>query len=79
MNPAVVKVKPDDDFRLILSFANGEVRRFDMKPYLDNGLFIELKDKSVFESVRICFDAIEWSNKLDFDPEVLCENSTLLK
>ncbi len=38
MNPAIVKVKPADDFRLILSFANGEVRRFDMKPYLDNGL-----------------------------------------
>lgn len=79
MNPAIVKVMPADDFRLILSFANGEVRRFDMKPYLDNGLFIQLKDKSVFESVRISFDAIEWSNKLDFDPEVLYEKSTPLE
>jgi len=37
MNPAIIKVMSVEDFRLILSFANGEVRRFDMKPYLDNG------------------------------------------
>jgi hypothetical protein len=79
MNPAIIKVKPDDDFRLILSFDNGEVRGFDMKPYLDNGLFMQLKVREVFESVKVSFDTIEWSNKLDFDPEVLYENSTPLK
>jgi len=79
VNPAIVKVMPADDFRLILSFADGEVRRFDMKPYLDNGLFTQLKDKGIFESVKVTFDTIEWSNKLDFDPEVLYEKSTPLQ
>ncbi|NCC73645.1 MAG: DUF2442 domain-containing protein [Sphingobacteriia bacterium] len=78
MNPAIVKVIPAEDFRLMLSFVNGEVRRFDMKPYLDNGLFAQLKDKGIFESVKVTFDTIEWSNKLDFDPEVLYEKSTPL-
>lgn len=79
MNPAIVKVKPAEDFRLILSFGNGEVRGFDMKSYLDNGLFMQLQDKGIFESVKVSFDTIEWSNKLDFDPEVLYEKSTPLE
>jgi hypothetical protein len=76
MYPAIVKVKPVEDYHVILSFANGEVKRFDMRPYLENGLFVQLKDQALFDSVKVSFDTIEWGNKLDFDPEVLYQNST---
>jgi len=46
-------------------FANGEVRHFDMKPYLNNGLFLQLKDRKLFDSVKVSFDTIEWNNRLD--------------
>jgi hypothetical protein len=59
-----------------LSFANGEVRRFDMKPYLETGLFVQLKERELFDSVKESFDTIEWNNQLDFDPEILYEKST---
>jgi len=50
-----------------------------MKPYLDKGLFKDLKDEKIFKSVRVSFDTIEWSNGLDIDPEFLYKNSTKLE
>jgi hypothetical protein len=72
---AIIKVIPIEDYQLNLTFENGEVRKFDMKPYLNTGIFKELKDKSLFNSVKISFDTISWSNGADFDPEVLYQQS----
>lgn len=72
---SVVDVKPMEDYRLFLTFENGEKRVFDMKPYLEKGIFKELKDERMFRSVRISFDSIEWSNQADIDPEVLYQKS----
>ncbi len=52
MNPRVAEVKPNPDRTLTLTFTNGEVRTFDVNPYLDKGIFRELKDMSLFNSVR---------------------------
>ena len=68
---SVKEVKPLNDYKLLLSFENGEIRVFDMKPYLDKGIYKELKDEEVFRSVSICFDSIEWANRADIDPEFL--------
>ena len=70
---AVKDVKPRQDYKLILTFENGEKRLFDMSPYLDLGIFKELRDENMFNTVRVGFDAIEWANEADFDPEVLYE------
>ena len=40
----VVAVKANEDFSLDLKFNDGSVRRFDATPYLDLGVFKELKD-----------------------------------
>ncbi len=63
------------DYRLLLGFANGDRRVFDVRPYLDNGVFAALKDVSLFRSVRVNFDTIEWANGADLCPEVLQELS----
>jgi len=72
---AVINVKPLSDYQLLLTFENGEKKIFDMKPYLDKGIFKELKDEKKFKSVRVSFDSIEWCNQADIDPEVLYEKS----
>ena len=72
---AVKKVKPYPGYKLILTFENGEERLFDMSPYLDLGIFKELKDLNMFNTVRVSFDTIEWANEADFDPEALYEKS----
>ena len=69
-------VKPQDDYLLLLTFENGEKRQFDMKPYLDLGIFQELKDLKLFKTVRKSFDTIEWDNEADLDPELLYQKST---
>jgi hypothetical protein len=68
---AVKEVKPQDNYILILTFENGERRQFDMKPYLDLGIFQELKDLRLFKTVKTSFDSIEWDNEADIDPEIL--------
>ena len=62
---------------MLLTFENGENRQFDMKPYLDIGVFQELKDSRMFNTVRTSFDSIKWDNGADFDPEVLYQKSKL--
>jgi len=72
---AVKDVKPLKNYSLLLKFENNEERIFDVKPYLEIGKFQELKDESLFKSVKVCFDSIEWDNQLDLDPELLYEKS----
>ena len=72
---AIKTVKPIKNYSLLLTFDNGEIRQFDMKPYLNNGIFQELKDVEMFNSVRVSFDTIEWDNEADFDPEILYSDS----
>ena len=72
---AVKKVLPTSNYQLILTFANGEVRLFDMKPYLGTGIFQELKNNDLFNTVRISFDSVEWDNEADMDPEILYSDS----
>lgn len=72
---AIVNVKPLKGFKLALTFENKEKRVFDVSPYLKMGKFAELKDISVFNTVKVKFDSIEWSNNLDLDPEVLYRKS----
>ena len=78
MYPAVKEVSPRVGYTRLLTFDNGDKRRFDMKPYLDMVVFRELKDISKFNTVRISFDTIEWENEADFDPEVLYKNGQIV-
>jgi len=71
MNPRVTDVKPEKDFNLIITFSNGEVKRFDIKPYLNIGLFKELQDLGVFNSVKPFLGSIQFSNGIDLCPDTL--------
>ena len=76
---AIKDVKPKEDYLLLLTFENGEKRQFDMKPYLDLGIFQELKDLKLFNTAKTSFDTIEWANEADLDPEPLYQKSTRLE
>jgi len=68
-------VKPLPDFRLLITFDNGERRIFNVEPYLDKGVFRELRNESLFKSVRVNFDAVEWANGADLCPEIVYAES----
>ena len=56
---------------MTLTFSNGEVRVFDVKPYLNIGIFRELQDKRLFNSVWPVLGSIQWQNGQDFCPDTL--------
>ena len=63
----------------LITFNNGEVKRFDVNPYLGIEIFRELKDLSVFNSVKPFLGSIQWANGLDLCPETLYMEVTWLK
>jgi hypothetical protein len=75
MERELKRVKAGPEYTLILTFDNGEVKIFDMKPYLSLGIFKELRDLKLFNSVRKSFDSVEWPNEADMDPEILYNES----
>ncbi len=78
MNPRVRAVKPNSDYSLTLVFTNDEVRRFDVRPYLDKGIFRTLKDRRNFNSVRPYMGSIQWQGGQDFCPDTLYQESVPL-
>ena len=76
---AVTEVTPLENYKLSLKFKNGEEKIFDMMPYLETGIFKELKDEALFKTVRISFDTVEWANEADIDPETLYKDSVVMQ
>ena len=67
----VLNVKANEDFSLDLEFDDGSLRRFDVKPYLDLGVFSELKDPSYFRQVTIAYGTVQWPHEQDISPDTL--------
>lgn len=76
---AVTEVTPLKNYKLRLKFKNGEEKVFDMKPYLDIGIFKTLRDETIFKTAKVNFDTVEWVNEADIDPETLYYESVELK
>ncbi|MFA5354062.1 MAG: DUF2442 domain-containing protein [Thermodesulfovibrionales bacterium] len=64
-------VNPLPDYRIYVEIEDGRRGIFDMKPYLDKGVFQELKDVSYFKMVGILFGAVTWPHEQDIAPETL--------
>ena len=79
MNPRVKYVKPLTNYRLLLEFTNGEWRVFDVKPYMDKGIFKQLQSLSVFNSVKSVDGSVQWQNEADFCPDTLYLESKVYK
>ena len=76
---SVKDVRALNDHTLIITFESGERKRFDMKPYLDLGVFKKLREPSVFNSAHVSFNTVAWDGDIDFDPEALYEGGLELK
>jgi hypothetical protein len=71
MNPRVKKVIANSNYSLTITFTDNKVKIFDVKPYLEIGNFKELKDLSIFYSVKPFLGSIQWNNGLDLCPDTL--------
>ncbi|WP_028572143.1 DUF2442 domain-containing protein [Desulfonatronum lacustre] len=71
MNPRVKEVIPVDNYTIFITFDNGEQRIFDVKPYLDKGIFYQLRDIDAFKTVKPFMGSIQWGGGQDFCPDTL--------
>ncbi|HJY29895.1 MAG TPA: DUF2442 domain-containing protein [Pyrinomonadaceae bacterium] len=67
----VTAVRANDDYTLDLTFSDGSVKRFDVKPYLKYEVFKELKDLTYFKQVNLAFGTVQWPHEQDIAPETL--------
>ena len=80
LGPRVVAVVPNDDYTLTLTFTNGEVKQYDMKPLLDKGVFRELQNIGYFRCVRLDGGgSIQWPHEQDVCPDTLYEKSVAVE
>ena len=76
LRPTVTAVTPEDGYTLLLTFDNGETKRFDVSPYITGEWYSELKQKDYFRTVRANGYTVEWSNGQDLCPDELYFGST---
>jgi hypothetical protein len=79
MNPYVRSVRPQDNYLLLLTFENGEKRIFDLKPYLNTGVFARLKSAALFKTARVVSGSVEWQGEIDLSYDTLYLSSTPAK
>jgi len=75
MRPQLKSVKPQDSYKLELCYANGERRVFDATLLFRSALNQPLKNKSIFDTVKVVGCGIEWCNGIDVCPDELYSNS----
>lgn len=67
----VEKVEYSHDYKLKTKLSNGVEGLFDVSPYLDKGIFAELKDVDYLKKVKAAFGGICWPNGQDFCVDTL--------
>lgn len=71
MNPYVKHVRPREDYQLEVTFENGEHRIFDVKPYLQRGVFARLQNRATFQAARVVAGSVEWPDELDLSYDTI--------
>ncbi len=71
MNPRIKDVKPTDDYKLILTFADEQKAIYDCHKLLDFGVFKELKNIIYFKQATIKYGTVVWPNSQDICPDTL--------
>lgn len=79
MTPQIAKVEVMPGYKLCIRFSNGEARLFNVRPYLNKGVFKELKNESYLKKVRIISGGIDWPHEQDLSADTLYYRGVSLK
>ena len=67
----VLKVDAKNDYTLFVELSDGRSGFFDVRPYLEKGVFTELKNKNYFKQVKPLFCGIVWPNEQDLSADTI--------
>jgi hypothetical protein len=67
----VISAEPIENHKLIILLSNGKKGIFDVSPYLDKGVFHELKELPYFRLVKVAYGGVLWPHEQDFSAETI--------
>ncbi len=67
----VITVEPKQGYKLFVRLSNGKEGIFDTSPYLDKGIFSQLKNTSYFKQAKVLFGGVVWPNSQDFSADTI--------
>jgi len=71
MTPDVIQVTALPNYKLQIQFENGEVKVFDMSPYLQYQAFSSLRESNVFMRAKVSNGTVGWTEEIDISPDTL--------
>lgn len=79
--PKILNIEPVNDYKLKLFYETGEVKIFNVLPYISGQWYEELYNNDYFRSVHLISNGngIEWENGQDIAPHELYELSILVE
>ena len=75
LGPRATSVVPTDDFKLLLTFNNGEKRIFDAKSLFQYSMYEPLKNIGFFKQVKLDRMCVYWNDDIDICPDTLYRQS----
>jgi len=60
-----------DNYRIKLTFNNGETKTVDLQNELDGSVYKPLRQLDYFKNFRLPYNTVEWDNGADYAPEYL--------
>lgn len=65
----VIQVKPNSDFTVYIYFNDGKIKLYDMKSFLNKGVFVQISDVDNFLSkCTVMNGTLAWDLSGKFDP-----------
>lgn len=62
-----------ENYRILLTFNNGETKTVDLQSELNGTVYEPLRQLDYFKNFQLKYNTIEWSNGADYAPEYLYE------
>jgi hypothetical protein len=81
LQPKILYVEPLDAYKLKLRYETGEIKVFDVLPYISGDWFEELRNTDYFKTVQVNAggSGIEWPDGHDIAPHELYDLSVPLQ
>ncbi len=67
----VIAAEPIENYKIRILLSNGKKGIFDVSPYLDKGIFHELKEDQYFRCVKVAYGGVMWPREQDFSAETI--------
>lgn len=70
-----VAVKCLRDYKLLITFSNGEKKLYNAQDDIHQGVLTKLQNKSFFAQAKIARGSVVWDDEIDIAPETLYAES----